>query len=421
MTSWEAPAATDPIHATVAVPGSKSVTNRALVLAALGDGPSRVRRPLRARDTLLMADGLRELGVGVADAGDDFLVEPAPLTGGADIDCGLSGTVMRFLLAAAPLADGMVRLDGDAAARVRPVGSLAGALRDLGAAIDGNRLPLRVTGHGGLRGGEVTLDASASSQFVSALLLAGCRYEKGVTVRHAGPPLPSAPYVRMTLAMLHAAGVRVEDPGTSTWVVRPDAPRGGDLTVEPDLVNAVPFLAAAVATGGEVRVDGWYPGSLQAGEEMRAILEQVGGAASYTAEGIAVRGETVHGADLDLHDVSELVPTVAALATFADGPMRIRGVAHIRGHETDRIAALAAEINGLGGDVEETTDGLAIRPAALRPGTFHTHGDHRMATAGALLGLRVPGIALDDVTVTDKTLPDFATRWQAMLDGRQAG
>ncbi|MGH3097611.1 MAG: 3-phosphoshikimate 1-carboxyvinyltransferase [Streptosporangiales bacterium] len=421
MTPWTAPSATDPIRAAVTVPGSKSVTNRALLLAALADGSSTVRRPLRARDTLLMAGGLRALGVGVDELGDDWLVTPARFTGDADIDCGLSGTVMRFLLAAAPLAEGVVRLDGDAAARVRPVANLAGALRDLGATVDGDHLPLEVSGTGGLRGGEVTLDASASSQFVSALLLAGCRYDKGVTVRHAGPPLPSAPYVRMTLAMLGTAGVQVQGAGADTWVVHPGTPSARDVTVEPDLVNAVPFLAAAVATGGEVHVEGWHPASLQAGEEMRAVLERVGGAASFTPAGIAVRGDGVHGADLDLHDVSELVPTVAALATFADGPTRIRGVAHIRGHETDRIAALASEINGLGGDVEETADGLEIRPAAVRPGTFHTHGDHRMATAGALLGLRVPGIVLDDVSVTDKTLPDFATRWQAMLDGGQAG
>lgn len=413
--AWLAPTATGPVRATVTLPGSKSVTNRALVLAALAERPSTVRRALRARDTALMAAGLRALGTGVDDSGPDWCVTPAPWHGG-EVQCGLSGTVMRFLLAAAPLADGSVRFDGDAAARVRPLADLAGALRALGAHVDGDRLPVTVNGTGALPGGDVTLDASASSQFVSALLLAGCSYDKGVTVDHVGPPLPSAPYVDMTVRMLAGAGIAAERVGTHSWRVEPGRPEGGDVVVEPDLVNAVPFLAAAVLTDGEVCVTDWPERPLQAGDVMLGVLEALGASTRPTAAGRVVRGhDGVHGADLDLHDVSELVPTVAALACFADGPTRIRGVAHIRGHETDRLAALATTLTDLGGRVAETPDGLSIEPARLHGGVFPTYGDHRLATAGALVGLRVPGVELDDVTVTTKTLPDFPRLWRGML------
>lgn len=416
-TSWLAPTADAPVRATVTLPGSKSVTNRALVLAALAEQPSTVRRPLRARDTTLMAAGLRALGAGVDDSGADWRVTPAPLHGG-DVDCGLSGTVMRFLLAVAPLAEGTVRFDGDAAARARPLGDLAGALRALGASVEGDHLPVSVAGTGVLPGGDVTLDASASSQFVSALLLAGCRYDKGVTVNHVGPSLPSAPYVDMTLRMLADAGVAAEPLGADSWRVEPGRPRGGDVTVEPDLVNAIPFLAAALLTGGEVCVADWPVRPLQAGDRMLAVLEALGGTTAPGDGGRVLRGgDGVRGADLDLHDVSELVPTVAVLACFADKATRIRGVAHIRGHETDRLAALATTLNDLGGRVAETADGLTIEPAALHGGVFPTYGDHRLATAGALAGLRVPGVELDDVSVTTKTLPDFPGLWREMLSG----
>ncbi|MQA83009.1 MAG: 3-phosphoshikimate 1-carboxyvinyltransferase [Streptosporangiales bacterium] len=421
-TPWPAPTAEGPVRASVTLPGSKSVTNRALVLAALADGPSTVHGALRARDTLLMAAGLRELGVRVDVGGDDWRVTPADLavSGGAEVDCGLSGTVMRFLLALAPLAGRTVRFDGDPAARVRPLASLAGALRSLGAEVTGDRLPLTVTGRGALPGGDVTLDASASSQFVSALLLAGCHYDKGVTVHHQGPPLPSAPYVTMTLRMLADAGLDVESPGTDTWRVLPGRPRGGDMTIEPDLMNAAPFLAAAMLTGGEVRIAGWPADPLQAGAEILAAFGELGGThASTPGGGLVLRGPaTPSGADLDLRDVSEIVPTVAAIACFADRPTRIRGVAHIRGHETDRLGALAAALGGLGGRVEETGDGLVVSPATLTGGVFPAYDDHRMATTGALLGLRVPGVVVDDVGATSKTLPDFPVLWHRMLGGR---
>ncbi|MQA04722.1 MAG: 3-phosphoshikimate 1-carboxyvinyltransferase [Streptosporangiales bacterium] len=416
--SWQAPTATAPVRATVSLPGSKSVTNRALVLAARAGGPSAVRGALRARDTHLMAAALRALGHGVDDSGTDWPVTPAVPRGDTDVDCGLSGTVMRFLLALAPLVPGQVRFDGDPAARTRPMGSLADALRALGAEVHGDHLPLTVDGHGSLIGGDVTLDASASSQFVSALLLAGCRYDKGVTVHHVGPPLPSVPYVTMTLRMLAAAGIEVDRPAADSWHVAPGVPRPFDVTVEPDLMNAAPFLAAAVLTGGEVCVAGWPAHPLQAADRILDVLGALGGTHTHTAAGLVMRGDgTVPAFDLDLRDVSELVPAVAALGCFADGPCTIRGVAHIRGHETDRLAALATELGGLGGAVTETADGLHITPAALHGGTFATCEDHRMATAAALVGLRVPEVVLDDVTVTSKTLPDFPQLWHGMLAG----
>lgn len=418
---WRAPTADEPVRATVTLPGSKSVTNRALVLAALADGPSTVHGALRARDTRLMAAGLRALGVGVDDGGDDWRVTPGTLGGGADVDCGLSGTVMRFLLALAPIAGGTVRFDGDPAARVRPLASLAEALRALGAEVAGDRLPLTVTGRGALPGGDVTLDASASSQFVSALLLAGCHYDKGVTVHHHGPPLPSAPYVTMTLRMLADAGLDVETAGADAWRVLPGRPRGGHVTIEPDLMNAAPFLAAAMLTGGEVRIAGWPADPLQAGAEILAAFGEFGGTYTATPDGLVLRGPTtLSGADLDLRDVSEIVPTVGALACFADRPTRIRGVGHIRGHETDRISALAAALGGLGGQIEETVDGFVVSPVTLTGGVFPAYDDHRMATTGALLGLRVPGVVVDDVGATSKTLPDFPALWHGMLGGGRA-
>ena len=427
---WPAPTATGPILATVRLPGSKSLTNRYLVLAALASSPSRLRAPLRSRDTLLMAAALRAMGSGIEDAdvdwgsptvAADWSVTPAPLTGDCDLDVGLAGTVMRFLPAVAALADGPVRFDGDPHARTRPMGPVLHALRALGVAVeDGGRglLPLTVRGTGSVPGGRVVIDASASSQFVSALLLAGARYDAGVTVVHEGPPLPSEPHVAMTVQTLRDCGVGVDDSVPATWRVEPGTISGLDVRVEPDLSNAAPFVAAAAVTGGRVTVPDWPERTTQAGDAMRDLLDQMGAEVSQDAAGLTVAGTgELYGVDVDLHDAGELTPTVAALCALADTPSRLRGVAHIRGHETDRLAALATEINALGGDVSETDDGLVIRPAPLHAGVFHTYADHRLATAGALLGLRVPGVLVEDVGTTAKTLPGFPALWQAMLDG----
>ena len=417
---WSAPTADGPVRATVPVPGSKSITNRALVLAALADGPSTVHAPLRSRDTTLMAAALGSLGVGFTDGADgSWRVVPGAMRGPARVDCGLAGTVMRFLPPAAALAVGDVVFDGDPHARTRPMSTILGALRALGADVDGDSLPFTLHGKGGLPGGEVTIDASASSQFVSGLLLSGTRYEGGLTVRHSGPPVPSLPHIGMTVAMLREAGVVVDASTPDAWRVEPGPVAGREWHVEPDLSNATPFLAAAAVTGGSVTIPGWPAETTQPGGAVRELFERMGCSVALTGDGLVLTGpDRLTGLDVDLRDESELTPTVVALAALADGPSRIRGVAHIRGHETDRIAALVAEVNRLGGDAEETDDGLVVRPRPLRGGEWRAYADHRMATAGAIIGLVVDGVSVDDIGSTTKTIPDFPGMWATMLGTR---
>lgn len=417
---WPAPTADGPVAATVPLPGSKSLTNRALVLAALASGPSRLHHPLVARDTRLMIGALGTLGASFADDGAGMLtVTPAHFRGGGEIDCGLAGTVMRFVPPAAALADGAVRFDGDPHARNRPMSTVLDALRALGVAVDDDgrgALPFTVAGSGAVPGGSVTIDASASSQFVSGLLLSAARYDKGVTVHHDGKPVPSLPHIDMTVAALREHGVDVDDEVPNTWRVEPGPIAPLDLVMEPDLSNAAPFLAAAVLTGGTVHVPRWPSATTQPGDALRDLLTQLGASCELADDGLTVRGTgTVAGIDADLHDVGELTPVLAALCALATGPSRLRGIAHLRGHETDRLAALAAEINGLGGDVTETEDGLAIRPTPLSGGVFHSYADHRMAQAGAVLGLAVPDVEVEDIATTSKTLPDFPGMWATML------
>lgn len=420
---WPAPLASTAVDADLRVPGSKSITNRALVLAALADGPSTIRGPLRARDTLLMAAALRALGVGVEDVSDDWSVTPGTLRGRASVDCGLAGTVARFVPPVAVLARGAVRFDGDARMRERPMGPLLEALRTLGATIDDdgrNALPFTIRGSGIMPGGTVEIDASASSQFVSALLLAGAHYDDGVTVHHVGPPVPSMPHIEMTVSMLRERGVDVDTGEAATWRVAPGPIKATDVTVEPDLSNAAPFLAAALVTGGRVRILGWPDQTYQPGARLHEIFGAMGGHVRHDSEGLTLRGpEEVEGVDLDLHEVGELTPVVAAVAALATGPSHLRGVAHLRGHETDRLAALATELRRLGSDVRETEDGLEIRPRPMRGAVFRTYSDHRMAHAAAVLGLVVPGVQIENVATTTKTLPDFVGMWTTML-GREA-
>lgn len=419
---WLAPAADGPVVGEVRVPGSKSVTNRALVLGALADGRSVVRRPLRSRDTLLMADALRALGVAVVDAGEDWAVDGSrSLTADQPVDVGNAGTVLRFVPPVAALATGDVTFDGDPAARRRPVGPLLDALRTLGAVVDDEgrgALPFTVRGTGSVAGGEVTLDASSSSQLVSALLLAGPRFDQGVDVRHVGAPVPSAPHLEMTVEMLRARGARVDVEPGHRWLVQPGALDPLDETVEPDLSSAAPFLAAAVVTGGTVRVPDWPERTTQPGGRLPQLLEAFGATSSYAAGVLTVTGPGVPcGADVDLHEVGELTPVLVAVAALAGSPSRLRGIAHLRGHETDRLAALAKELGGLGGDVEETADGLVVRPRPLHGGRFSTYDDHRLAMAAAVLGLVVSGVLVENVATTAKTLPGFAEKWAALVTG----
>ncbi|MBW5421505.1 3-phosphoshikimate 1-carboxyvinyltransferase [Streptomyces sp. BG9H] len=433
---WPAPHASGAVTATVHVPGSKSVTNRALVLAALAAEPGWLRRPLRSRDTLLMAGALRAMGVGIEEtvssssavtgglvSGEAWRVIPSGLHGPATVDVGNAGTVMRFLPPVAALADGPIRFDGDPRSYERPLTGVIDALRVLGARIDDDgrgALPLTVHGGGALDGGPVEIDASSSSQFVSALLLSGARFNQGVEVRHVGGPLPSMPHIRMTVDMLRSAGAQVDTPEAggepNVWRVTPGALLGRDLTVEPDLSNAQPFLAAALITGGTVTIPDWPAHTTQPGDALREIFTEMGGSCELTEQGLVLTGSgSVHGLDVDLSEVGELTPGIAAVAALADSPSTLRGVAHLRLHETDRLAALTKEINGLGGDVTETADGLHIRPRRLHGGVFHTYDDHRMATAGAVIGLAVDGVQIENVATTAKTLPDFPELWTGML------
>ncbi|MFD8825927.1 3-phosphoshikimate 1-carboxyvinyltransferase [Streptomyces sp. NPDC059605] len=434
---WPAPHATGAVDATVTVPGSKSVTNRALVLAALAAEPGWLRRPLRSRDTLLMAEALRAMGVGIEEtvssssavtggpeaSGEAWRVIPAGLHGPTTVDVGNAGTVMRFLPPVAALADGPIRFDGDPRSYERPLDGVIDALRVLGARIDDEgrgSLPMTVHGIGALDGGPVAIDASSSSQFVSALLLSAPRFNQGVEVRHTGARLPSMPHIRMTVDMLRAVGAQVDEPETggepNVWRVSPSALLGRDLTIEPDLSNAQPFLAAALVTGGRVTIPDWPERTTQPGDALREIFTAMGGSCELTEHGLTFTGSgRIHGIDVDLGEVGELTPGIAAVAALADSPSTLSGVAHLRLHETDRLAALTKEINELGGDVTETADGLHIRPRPLHGGTFHTYDDHRMATAGSVIGLAVPGVEIENVATTAKTLPDFPQMWTGML------
>jgi len=435
--AWPAPTAAGPISATVAVPGSKSATNRALVLAALAHGPSTITAALAARDTRLMAQALTSLGVDISEVGTDqpdrvglagppgasgnvdWHVTPGPLHGDTRIDVGLAGTVMRFLPPLAALATGPVDFDGDPRARERPLGPMLDALRTLGVSVTdaGGYLPIRIDGNGSVRGGAVAIDASASSQFVSGLLLSASRFDNGLTLTHTGRELPSLPHITMTLHMLAEHGVRVDfDEDTSTWTLAHGPLRTIDRRIEPDLSNAGPFLAAAMATAGTVTIPGWPRHTTQAGDQLRGLLAEMGGHIDLHDEGLTLTGPgEIRGIDVDLGQVGELTPVIAALAALASTPTRLRGIAHLRGHETDRLAALAEMLTALGSAARETDDGLIVEPSSLHGATVSSYGDHRMATAAAVIGLVVPGVQILDIGTTAKTLPDFTGMWQRML------
>ncbi|MHA7153584.1 3-phosphoshikimate 1-carboxyvinyltransferase [Arthrobacter sp. TMN-50] len=421
LSHWLAPHATSPVDATVQVPGSKSLTNRFLILAALADGPSRLRAPLISRDSALMINALRALGAecievaGDGAFGPDLLVTPVDFSepNDASIDCGLAGTVMRFVPPLAALRRGTTSFDGDPHARQRPMGAVIQSLRGLGATIDddgGQSLPFSVTGAGVIPGGRLVVDASASSQFVSALLLVGARFTGGLHLEHEGPPVPSLDHIAMTVRVLREVGVEVDDSVPNQWRVSPGPISAFDVQIEQDLSNAGPFLAAALVTAGTVRIPNWPVGTTQVGDQWRHILATLGADVSLTDGTLTVTGGSrIRGAALA--DTSELAPTVAALCALADSPSVLTGIAHLRGHETDRLKALATEINRLGGDVTETADGLSISPAPLHGGIFRTYEDHRMATAGAILGLAVAGVEVENIGTTAKTMPQFPELW----------
>jgi 3-phosphoshikimate 1-carboxyvinyltransferase len=433
---WPAPRAEGPLAARVVVPGSKSLTNRELVLSALADAPSVLHAPLHSRDTALMAEALRELGTVIDEVpgdgafGPDWRVTPQELTGGASIDCGLAGTVMRFVPFVAALALGPVAFDGDPQARKRPMRTTIDALRELGVDVtdDGRgALPFSLYGMGSVVGGELGIDASASSQFVSALLLVAARFDEGLALRHTGTSLPSLPHIEMTVETLRARGVAVESTASGVWTVTAGPIAGREVPIEPDLSNAVPFLVAAIVAGGTVTVESWPETTTQVGGRIGEWLEPFGATVRREGTALTVDGGTgllgggaLPGVELDLGEGGELAPALVALAALADGPSRVTGIAHLRGHETDRLAALSAELEALGGRVTELEDGLAIEPSTLHGGLWHTYGDHRMATAGAILGLAVDGLEIEDVATTAKTLPEFPALWRGLVHPRPA-
>ena len=422
---WPAPfRGTKPISAAIVIPGSKSATNRALILAALAATPSILRKPLHSRDSALMIQGLRAIGCQIIqEPNGDLKVTPGKFLGPASVDVGNAGTVMRFLPPVAALANGLVHFDGDPRSHERPLGPVISALEDLGITIEhGNqyRLPLTINGNGKIKGGHLEIDASYSSQFISALLLIGPATTQGITIKHIGATLPSAPHIEMTILMLRQFGAKVEvisdGANSHQWKVWPGELQGQDLVIEPDLSNAAPFMAAAMICGGEVVIADWPKSTAQPGDQLRKIFTQMGAQISFTDQGLKVTGTgAIHGIDVDLHDVGELTPSIAAVAALADSPSTLREIGHLRLHETDRLAALATELNSLGGDVEEEATSLYISPTPLHAGIFHTYDDHRLATAGAMLGLVVQGIQVENIATTQKTLPDFPGAWLDLL------
>lgn len=418
---WSAPfRGKKPVDLVVEIPGSKSVTNRALILAAQADSPSILRKPLVSRDSELMSAGLTAMGVAIEDKGDHWIVTPAPLMGPAKVDVGNAGTVMRFLPPLAALAHGDIEFDGDPRSYERPLGPVIKALEELGIEIDhGGRysLPMVMKSRGVIAGGELTIDASASSQFLSALLLIGPSTANGITVRHSGGALPSMPHIEMTVQMLRDFGATVSvDNVAQSWRVEPGTLHGVDLTIEPDLSNAAPFISIALVCGGSVTIKDWPRTTTQPGDQLREIFTAMGAHVEFVEDGVRfTSGEAIRGIDIDLHDVGELTPSIAALAALAVSPSHLRGIGHLRLHETDRLAALTRELNAIGGNVTEEETALHITPAPLRSGVFHTYDDHRLATAGAVIGLVVEGVEVENIATTRKTLTDFPGLWSSLL------
>ena len=425
MNLWRAPyRGVQPISTTIEIPGSKSATNRALILSALASSPSTLRKPLHSRDSSLMVAGLRALGTEISEGQNgDLTINPKKLSGPAKVDVGNAGTVMRFLPPVAALATGPISFDGDPRSHERPLGPIIAALENLGVQIEhGGRysLPLQIKATGELIGGEIDIDASTSSQFISALLLVAPSTKKGIKVRHVGKHLPSQPHIEMTIQMLKQFGAQVvvskSSEGFPQWQVSPCELKGIDLIIEPDLSNAAPFMAAAMICGGEVTIKNWPKETAQPGDQLREIFTKMGAQISFEGSDLKVKGTgEINGIDIDLHDVGELTPSIAAVAALAKTPSSLRNIAHLRLHETDRLAALATEINALGGDVDEEESALHISPAPLHSGIFHTYEDHRLATAGAMLGLVIQGIDVENIETTKKTLPDFAGQWTRLV------
>lgn len=431
-TAWDAPHPAYPVNGTVIVPASKSLTNRYLLLAALADGPSRIYNALASRDSDLMIGALRALGTGIesissADGTVELRITPLDLErelGQVQIDCGLAGTVMRFVPPLAALVRGNITFDGDPHARLRPMAPVLTALSDLGVHVHENGepglLPATITGTGSLAGGRIVVDASASSQFISALMLVAARTEHGVEIVAAPGTIASPDHIEMTVATLRELGVEITRPTERSWKIEPGRITAFERTMEPDLSNAGPFLAAAMVTAGTVRIPHWPVRTTQVGDQWRTILTRMGAQITHHEDGILEITGPAKISGINYADSSELAPTLAAICALATEPSRLTGIAHLRGHETDRLAALVTELNKLGGKVTELHDGLLIEPATLHGGEFGTYADHRMATAGAIIGLAVPEVKVLDIGTTAKTMPDFPELWTTLATSGKA-
>ncbi|MBJ7393518.1 MAG: 3-phosphoshikimate 1-carboxyvinyltransferase [Candidatus Nanopelagicales bacterium] len=418
--NWSAPSAKRPIHSTVSIPGSKSATNRAFVLAALGDSISKIHKPLLARDTELMLQALEKLGCTITRSNEIIEITPMKrVHQDLAIDVGLAGTVMRFVPPLAALTAGVVHFDGNQRARNRPMKTLIDSLKALKISVDdesSGSLPFSIVSDGNVQGGEITIDASESSQFISALLLAGAKFSNGLTIKHVGNKLPSLPHIEMTIDMLNQVGVKVSSIEKNSWKIDPTVIKSKDWLIEPDLSNAGPFIAAAMVTKGEVTITDWPQNTTQAGNAWIEILTKMGAQVVLTEKGLTVsHSGDIKGIDFDLSDVGELTPVLVSIAVLANSNSSLTGISHLRGHETDRLAALVENIKAIGGDADETTDGLIIRPKKLHGGLWKSFDDHRMATAGAVIGLVVEGIIVDDIKTTSKTLPDFENMWTSLV------
>lgn len=439
---WSAPFATKPVHATVALPGSKSLTNRHLILAALSQHPSRLRGLLVSRDTDLMINALTALGANFQPVNNDpTIVDVTPIdlpatTGTITVDAGLAGTVMRFIPGVAAGTNATVRIDGDEQSYARPMGPVIDGLVQVGVKITAEgqepvtRLPLTVHGRGAPDGGVVEIDAGGSSQFVSALLLVGATFIDGLDIRHTGQHTPSPEHIAMTIHVLRAAGVVIQTPEPNRWVVQAGPITATDTAVEPDLSNAGPYLAAALVTGGTVTVPHWPIETTQIGDRWRHILPKFGATVTFepvpdtdygnltvTGQRAADGTVMITGAG-QIPDLAELTPTTAAIALLADGETRLTKIGHLRGHETDRLTAIHTEAQKLGAAIEEGDDYLTFSGGyQLQGTTLDSYADHRMATFGAIIGLAVANTVVNDVATTAKTMPDFPTAWTQLAAG----
>ncbi|MFZ9248444.1 MAG: 3-phosphoshikimate 1-carboxyvinyltransferase [Candidatus Nanopelagicales bacterium] len=421
MHNWHAPTINGAINSTLEIPGSKSATNRAFVLAALGDKNSIITNPLFARDTNLMLEALEKLGCNVVKKLNSVEISPMKKDHSEiSIDVGLAGTVMRFVPPLAALSSGTSHFDGDERARNRPMKTLIESLKKLNVKVIDNhqgKLPFSIISDGQITGGEIEIDASESSQFISALMLVGAKFKNGLTIKHVGQNLPSLPHIEMTIEMLKEVGVKTNQINATTWRIDNQNINSKNWVVEPDLSNAGPFLAAAMVTKGEIKINDWPLQTTQAGNSWIEILSLMGANIQLNSKQLILKNDSeIKGINYNLNNVGELTPVLVAISLFANSKSEFTGISHLRGHETDRLAALVENITAIGGDAKETEDGLIINPKQLHGGVWKAFDDHRMATAGAVIGLKVKDIYVDDIATTSKTLPNFEEMWNKMVN-----